>query len=171
MNVNPFSYLIEKLKGKVDKHTSFIGTTDIDTVKAQGVYPLSQYNSNLPEIGSNKDWSTLYVSGNENDVVSQIFVSRGNRIFFRHCVSGIWGSWNELALKSDIPQIKTKDFSVTFSNNGDVGFTFPSDCTTPISCHIVGAWGAVSLFDYYGSWGFHSVELANTTQTVRLVYV
>lgn len=101
MNVNPFSYLIEKLKGKVDKHTSFVGATDIDTVKAQGVYPLSQYNSNLPEIGSNKDWSTLYVSGNENDVASQLFVSRGNRMFFRRCVLGTWGSWNELALKSD----------------------------------------------------------------------
>lgn len=82
------------------------------------------------------------------------------------------GDWNERAWKIDRdPIVRTKDFSVTFSNNGDAGFTLPSDCTTPISCHIVGAWGTVSLYAYSGSWGFHSVELANTTQTVRLVYV
>ena len=67
--------------------------------------------------------------------------------------------------------VKTADYNVTFSNNGDYGITLPGDCNIPISCHIVEGWKTVSLYNYSNSWGFHSAELAGTTQKVRLIYV
>lgn len=104
MNVNPFSYLIEKIKNKVDKNEVYIDSS-VDLNNCTDTYTLyygtgASVPINAPTAGA---YNFLVWNETHGNYSCQFYFSyNANKIFWRKREVNSWGSWNELARTSDI---------------------------------------------------------------------
>ena len=103
MNVNPFSYLTERIKNKVDKNEVYIDSS-VDLNNCTDTYTLyyctgASVPINAPTAGA---YNFLVWNETHGNYSCQFYFSyNANKIFWRKREVNSWGSWNELALTSD----------------------------------------------------------------------
>lgn len=106
MNVNPFSYLIEKLKSKADKGESAPPTddniptnADLNNYTTVGFYHCGGGNTvaNKPTGVGAFGLIVIHSAGGAY-YEQRLTDSYSKKSYVRYGVSGTWGSWNELAL-------------------------------------------------------------------------
>ena len=120
MNVNPFSYLIEKLKSKVDtagiglvKSGTTISTfvprvaQSANTKPGQNSFDINEYNASSADLPDSNFYHILTAEGPDDAYLTQIALGMtANKMYYRRCNANVWGPWEELAFKSDIPTVK-----------------------------------------------------------------
>lgn len=112
MNVNPFSYLIEKLKSKADKGESAPPTddniptnADLNNYTTVGFYHCGGGNtvSNKPT-GVGAFGLIVIHSAGGSYYEQRLTDSYSKKSYVRYGVSGTWSAWGTVALTSDLPK-------------------------------------------------------------------
>ena len=92
--------MIEDLASRIS--VSWVGNTDLNTLRKTGLYMISQSNSNTPTDIGDVDWASLLVITNSTangasggDTGVQVFFGR-NGIAVRNMFSANWGSWRRI---------------------------------------------------------------------------
>ncbi len=101
--------LKELIKLKADKteiitdHTVSTAQTDLNDYKTTGTYIFSSLYTplNIPKGTSGE----LYVTGDENSVIKQIWYSENNEIFIRNYTNSVWTDWKSNYGTSTFAQI------------------------------------------------------------------
>lgn len=156
MNVNPFSYLIEKLKSKADTAGTGLaksGTTistyvprvnqDANTKPGQFSFNILEYDNQSTNLPTNDFYHILTTEGQDARYVVQLALGMtADKAFVRKCYNDTWGLWNELAFKSDIPNITVleidttgKSLNTAYSESLPTGYT-RDNCIMSTACFI-----------------------------------
>lgn len=149
----------------VSRNNGWLSGIDANDLMADGFYHLGVSNSHLPNISTQKDWSTMYVSGVDTRDASQIFISNTSRIFQRVKSNDTWGSWNELALKSNIPVIHADKYDAgTIPANTETTYTITFPYTSNPICSVL----LEVPYGYGGQLIYHLQNYDNTSMTVNI---
>ena len=104
MNVNPFSYLIEKLKSKADKGESappydnnLPGNADLNDYGTVGFYHCAGGNTVANKPTGVGNFGMMVIHNAVGSQYTQIVSDTNNsKCFIRYGVNGTWGVWTEI---------------------------------------------------------------------------
>ena len=102
-------------------------STDLNTLTSEGMYQIQNPN-NAPS--GVTGWVTLSVIPTSNDSTycrQMLYIPSSDDIYTRNNAGGTWGSWNKLATKSDLTNIKvtTETYTGTTTSAGIVVTNIP----------------------------------------------
>lgn len=128
MNVNPFSYLIEKLKSKADKgesapptDNSIPANADLNDYGTVGFYKCGGGNAVVNKPTGVGAFGLIVIHSASGAYYEQRLTdSNSRKTYVRYGVSGTWGSWGTIALTSDIGNMcmeYVENVSFTFSGS------------------------------------------------------
>jgi hypothetical protein len=102
-------------------------STDLNTLTSEGMYQIQNPN-NAPS--GVTGWVTLSVIPTSNDATycrQMLYIPSSDDIYTRNNAAGTWGTWNKLATKSDLANIKvtTETYTGTTTSAGIVVTDIP----------------------------------------------
>lgn len=109
--------------------------TDLNTLTSEGMYQIQNPN-NAPS--GVTGWVTLSVIPTSNDATycrQMLYIPSSDDMYTRNNAGGTWGSWNKVALKSDLAQSYSAVWTATASSS--YGTQLSNSITVPSGLYLL----------------------------------
>lgn len=164
MNVNPFSYLIEKLKSKVSKSgDTMTGILDIQRPSGNNAFLKTTNTTNNLVMGVGIDGDGITRGIYDYGINNWLFYTNGTNVYANNTKVPYNGG--ELALKSDIPVIHAGRYDAgTIPTNTEQTYTITFPYTNNPICSVL----LEVPYGYGGQLIYHIQRYDNTSMTVDI---